>query len=59
MRDNLTYPDIGGTTCTLSQAIAAANLANGVTPDSVGSGTTDGGFNPSGSLTPGASKLGN
>lgn len=59
VRDNLAYPDMGGTTCTLSQAIAAANLANGVTPDSVGSGTTNGGFNLSGPLIPGANKLGN
>lgn len=57
--DNLTYPDMGGTTCTLSQAIAAANLGNGVTPDSVGSATTAVGFNYSGTLNPGANKLGN
>lgn len=59
VRDNLAYPDMGATTCTLSQAIAAANLANGVTPDSVGSATTDVGFEPSGFLNPGANKLGN
>ncbi len=57
--DNLTYPNMGGTTCTLSQAIAAANLANGVTPDSVGSGTTAVGFSYTGPLSPGANKLGN
>lgn len=56
---NLSYPDMSGTTCTLSQAIAAANLANGVTPDSVGSATTAVGFDPSGFLSPGANKLGN
>ncbi|MDE2256546.1 MAG: hypothetical protein KGK05_02150 [Xanthomonadaceae bacterium] len=55
--DNLSYPDMSDTTCTLSQAIAAANLANGVTPDSVGSATTDVGFNYSGPLA--AHKLGN
>ncbi len=59
VRDNLAYPDMGATTCTLSQAIAAANLANGVTPDSVGSATTDVGFDPFGFLSPGANKLGN
>lgn len=59
VRDNLSYPNMGATTCTLSQAIAAANLANGVTPDSMGSATTDVGFEPSGFLNPGANKLGN
>ena len=57
--DNLTYPNMNDSTCTLSQAIAAANLANGVTPDSMGSGTTDVGFNHGGPLSPGANKLGN
>gem|GEM_PF-3421171 len=57
--DNLTYANMSGTTCTLSQAIATANLANGVTPDSVGSATTAVGFNFTGPLSPGANKLGN
>lgn len=59
VRDNLSYPNMGASTCTLSQAIAAANLANGVTPDSVGSATTAVGFAPLGFLNPGANKLGN
>ena len=43
--DNLSYPDMSDSTCTLSQAIAAANVANGVGTDTIGSATTDTGTN--------------
>ena len=41
VKDNLSYPNMSGTTCTLSQAIAAANAANGADSATIGSATTN------------------
>lgn len=47
--DNVTYPLMNQATCTLSQAIVAANSINGQTPESMGTWTRDfPGFGPDG-----------